>query len=265
MALRPAVALPRPRWTGRSAQLVVLVVAVLGWWLLSGIAPPDAVPSPPATAVALGAMLGTAQYWSAIAETAWTWVLGMGCCIVVGIPVGLAIGANRFASASTRLVIDFLRTIPPVALVPLGLLLYGPTRPMVLLLVVCGAIWPLLVQAVYAAAQVDAQLGDVARSFRLGRRYRLLHIFVPSALPFLMTGLRITATICLLLTVTGELFGGAPGLGNEIQSALNGVLNAQMYGYVLTSALLGVLVNVLLARAQRRVLRWHPSVRTEKP
>jgi ABC-type nitrate/sulfonate/bicarbonate transport system permease component len=80
-----------------------------------------------------------------------------------------------------------------------------------------------------------------------------------------MTGLRITATICLLLTVTGELFGGAPGLGNEIQSALNGVLNAQMYGYVLTSALLGVLVNVLLARAQRRVLRWHPSVRTEKP
>jgi ABC-type nitrate/sulfonate/bicarbonate transport system permease component len=182
-------------------------------------------------------------------------------CSVVGIPVGLFVGSNRFARRSTRFVFDFMRTIPPVALVPLALLLYGPTRTMVLLLVISGAIWPLLIQSVYAAQQQEPLLDDVARAFRLTRRSRFFDIFWPSSLPFVMSGLRVTGTICLLLTVSGELIGGAPGIGTQIQLALNAVDNPRMYAEVIAAAFLGLAVNALLGVIRTRVLRWHPSIR----
>ncbi|MEV6609783.1 ABC transporter permease subunit [Kutzneria sp. NPDC051319] len=206
-------------------------------------------------------LVGQGQFWTALLDTGVTWAIGLAMCSLVGTAVGLFVGSNRFASRSTRFAFDFMRTIPPVALVPLALLLYGPTRAMVLLLVISGAVWPLLIQSVYAAQQQEALLGDVAKSFRLNRRTRFLHIFWPSCLPFVLSGLRVTGTICLLLTVSGELLGGAPGIGAEIQLALNAVDNPRMYAEVGAAALLGVAVNVVLGALRTRVLRWHPSVR----
>jgi ABC-type nitrate/sulfonate/bicarbonate transport system permease component len=243
------------------AQVAVLAAAVGAWWLVSLQVGAGSVPTPAKTLRALITLSGESAFWTALWNTSVTWAIGITVCAVVGIPLGLFVGSNRFASASTRFVFDFLRTIPPVALVPLALLLYGPTRNMVLLLVISGAIWPLLIQSVYAAQQQEPLLDDVARSFRLSRRSRFADIFWPSSLPFVMSGLRVTGTICLLLTVSGELIGGAPGIGTEIQRALDAVDNPRMYAEVIAAAGLGVAVNTLLGRVRTRVLRWHPSVR----
>jgi ABC-type nitrate/sulfonate/bicarbonate transport system permease component len=246
-----------------AAQLAVIGVAGALWWYVSVSATAGSVPSPSRTLGTLWQLLGTGALWSAMGETAATWLIGILVCIAVGIPLGLLIGASRLATLSTRLTIDFVRNIPPVALVPLGLLLWGPTRNMVLLLVISGTIWPIVIQSSYAAQQSEPQLREVARVFHLGRRWWLTHIFLPGATPFVMTGVRVAATICLLLTVTGELFGGAPGVGSRIQSAQVGNDNPQMYAYVVVAALLGLVVNSLIWAAQRRLLRWHPSFRQE--
>ena len=242
-----------------TAQLAVIGLAVVIWWCVSAVVPAGSVPSPGRTVSALTALLRTSALWTALAETATTWLIGIAVCIAVGIPAGLAIGASRFATDSTRLTIDFVRAIPPVVLVPVGLLLWGPNRSMVLLLVICGTIWPIMVQSIYASRQIEPQLRDVARVFHIGRRWWLTQIFLPGVTPFVMTGLRVAATICLLLTLTGELFGGAPGLGTGIQNAQVGNDNPQMYAYVVIAALLGLLVNYLIWAAQRRLLKWHPS------
>jgi ABC-type nitrate/sulfonate/bicarbonate transport system permease component len=244
-------------------QLGVIGLAVAVWWYVSATASAGSVPSPARTFGTLVDLLGTAALWTAVGQTATTWLIGIAVCSLVGIPMGLLIGASRLATDSTRLAIDFVRNIPPVALVPLGLLLWGPTRSMVLLLVVSGTIWPIVVQSSYASRQSEPQLRDVAEVFQLGRRWWLSHIFLPGVTPFVMTGLRVAATICLLLTITGELFGGAPGVGRQIQSAQVGNDNPQMYAYVIVAALLGLLVNSLIWVAQRRLLRWHPSFRQE--
>ncbi|MDQ1644122.1 MAG: hypothetical protein QOJ50_306 [Cryptosporangiaceae bacterium] len=242
------------------AQLGVIALAAGVWWYLSGVAP-GSVPSPARTFAELGALVGTGALWTAVAQTSAAWLIGIAVCTLVGIPAGLLVGASRIATDSTRLTIDFVRNIPPVALVPLGLLLWGPTRNMVLLLVISGTIWPIVIQSIYASRQSEPQLRDVARVFHLGRRWWLTHIFLPGVTPFVMTGLRVAATICLLLTITGELFGGAPGVGTQIQNAQIGNDNPQMYAYVVVAALLGLLVNSLIWIAQRRLLRWHPSFR----
>jgi ABC-type nitrate/sulfonate/bicarbonate transport system permease component len=243
------------------AQLAVIVLAGAVWSYVSTVAPPDSVPSPARTFGELAALLSTGALWTAVGQTAMTWLIGIAACIVVGIPVGLVIGASRRATDSTRLTIDFVRNIPPVALVPLGLLLWGPTKSMVLLLVISGTIWPIVIQSIYAARQTEPQLRDVALVFQLGRRWWLTHIFLPGVTPFVVTGLRVAATICLLLTITGELFGGAPGVGSQIQNAQVGNDNPQMYAYVVMAALLGLLVNSLIWTVQRRLLKWHPSFR----
>jgi ABC-type nitrate/sulfonate/bicarbonate transport system permease component len=249
------------RFTPLFTQLMVLVAAGLLWWLASLKGPKGAIPPPSAAFASLAALLGRSEFWTAVRETATTWSVSLGICMAVGIPAGLAVGLSRFATNSTRLVVDFLRTIPPVALIPLYLLVYGPTRDMVIVLVVSGAVWPLVVQSVYAAGQTEPLLGDVARSFGFTTWIRIRHVFLPSVLPFVMTGIRVSATISLLLTVSGELLGGAPGIGTQIQNALNGEDQPQMYAYVLTAATLGVVVNGTFHLVQQRVLHWHPSVR----
>lgn len=240
-------------------QLAVIALAVTVWWYISAVGPAGSVPSPARTFGELAVLARSGALWTAVGHTATTWLIGIAACAAVGIPCGLMIGASRLATDSTRLTVDFVRNIPSVALVPLGLLLWGPTRSMVLLLVVSGTIWPIVIQSIYAARQTEPQLRDVARVFQLGRRWWLTHIFLPGVTPFVMTGLRVAATICLLLTITGELFGGAPGVGTQIQNAQIGNDNPQMYAYVVTAALLGLLVNSLIWVAQRRLLSRYPT------
>jgi ABC-type nitrate/sulfonate/bicarbonate transport system permease component len=244
-------------------QAGVLVLAGAVWWIASLLFPAGTMPSPAETFVRLGQLALTEPFWEAVGITVLTFALGLLVCIVVGVPLGLAIGSSRFATDSTRLVFDFLRTIPPIAILPLLLLVLGAEFGMVLVLVVCGAIWPILIQSIYAARQGEALLREMAASFRVPRGWFIRHIFVPGALPFVMTGLRVGTTICLLLTITGELLGGAPGVGFEIANAQAFYDNPRMYAYVLVSALLGLAVNAAFWAVQRRVLHWHASVRRE--
>jgi ABC-type nitrate/sulfonate/bicarbonate transport system permease component len=255
----------RSRWSLPMLIAQVGVVALAGgvWAYVSSTTSDGSVPSPARTFGALADLLATQELWDAVGQTSTTWLVGILTCSVVGIPIGLLIGCSRLATQSTRLTIDFVRNIPPVALVPLGLLLWGPTRSMVLLLVVSGTIWPIVIQSIYASRQTEPQLRDVARVFHLGRGWWLTHVFLPGVTPFVMTGLRVAATICLLLTITGELFGGAPGVGTQIQHALVGNDYPQMYAYVVVASFLGLVVNSLIWIGQRRLLRWHPSFRQE--
>ncbi|MBN9606555.1 MAG: ABC transporter permease [Actinomycetales bacterium] len=257
-----------PRRLGRLSWLLIQTGTVLlaggVWWFASTLFPPSTLPPPAEVIARLGELAITGGFWVAIAITLGTFALGLAICIVVGIPLGLAIGANPIGAGSTRLLFDFLRTIPPIAILPLLLLVFGAKFEMVLVLAVSGAIWPILIQSIYAARQGEALLAEMSRSYRIPRAWYIRHIFVPGAIPFVMTGVRLGTTICLLLTVSGELLGGAPGVGFEIANAQAFYDNTRMYAYVLVAAVLGLIVNGGFWAAQRRLLRWHPSVRREQ-
>jgi len=259
-----AVAGPKParlRWFLIQVAAVVLAGGV--WWVASLLLPASTLPPPFAVLERLGTLALTADFWSAVGITIGTFAIALVICIVVGVPLGLAIGANTVATQSTRLLFDFLRTIPPVAILPLVLLVLGADFEMVLVLAVAGAIWPILIQSIYAARQGETLLVEMSRSYRIPRTWFIRHIFVPGAIPFVMTGLRLGTTICLLLTISGELLGGAPGVGFEIANAQAYYDNTRMYAYVIVSAILGLAVNAGFWAVQRYLLRWHPSVRGE--
>jgi ABC-type nitrate/sulfonate/bicarbonate transport system permease component len=147
---------------------------------------------------------------------------------------------------------------------PLALLLFGATRNMVVAIVVISAIWPMLIQSIYATEQSDSVLQQVSKAFSLSRLDVLRHIYLPSATPFLFTGLRVSASIALLLSISAEFLGGAPGIGKTLNDALVNNKTETVFALVLVSGVLGLGLNAVLQLARRRLLWWHPSERTEK-
>ena len=249
----------------KRAPIAVIVVCLLAWQLfsLSSLARFADMPGPITVFSAWLKLSMSADYWGAIAGTIFSWALGLTLSVIVGVGLGIVIGSFRAATQSTRLLIDFIRTIPAVAIIPLLLLLAGATRTMIIIVVLLAAVWPLLVQTVMGVHQLDSSFAQVARSFRLSRRERLRFIVAPDLLAFVWPALRIAATLSLLVILTAEMFSGAPGIGAEVTQAMNSLRNDVLFAYVVTSGVIGMIINSILMGIQRRLFRWHPSMRKE--
>lgn len=219
------------------------------------------VPTPAEVVQRLGDFVKTSDFWSAIGETLWQGLMGLVCSIAVAVPLGLLVGSSKRATLSFQFVVDFLRTVPPVAVLPLMLLILGASFRMAVFLIMFGAVWPLFIQSTYAINQVSSQLKKLGRAYHLSAWDRVFTVYVPSALPFLMTGLRLAVTMSLLLAVTAGYFGGAPGIGRELQLSLYNSDTKSMFTYAIAIAIIGVVLNVGVLRLRRILIPWHPSVR----
>ena len=213
----------------------------------------------------LTAMLATAEFWQALGQTLRGWSIGLAIAMVAGVSLGIVLGSIPLLRAATNSTIEFLRPIPSVALIPLAVLLYGTDIRATLLLVVYAAFWQVLVQVLYGARDVDPVVRETARSYQFSAWTRVRTVIWPTALPYVLTGFRLAAAVALVLEVTGELIIGTPGIGNQIAVAQTSGAYATMYALVIVAGLVGVVVNVLARAVERRVLRWHPSVRREVP
>jgi ABC-type nitrate/sulfonate/bicarbonate transport system permease component len=209
--------------------------------------------------------LGQSSFWSAFADTVQAWAIGLAIAMVLGVGVGLLIGPSPWMRSLTASTIEFLRPIPSVALIPLVVLIYSTGIESKLVLVVYAAFWQVLIQVLYGVQDLDPIARQTARSYRLGALSRVRNVLWPTALPYVMTGFRLAATVALVLTITVELVIGAPGLGNEIAVARSSSAVPQMYALVIVTGILGVLVNLLARLLERRLLSWHPSMRSEVP
>ncbi|WP_370617134.1 ABC transporter permease [Mumia sp. Pv 4-285] len=257
---------------GRGIRLPSSVLGVLGivgflatWELVvrSGLVEAEYLPAASTVVREMVEMAGTSEFWAALGRTVRTWAIGLAIAASAAVVIGLVIGPSRFLRRATHSTIEFLRPIPSVALIPLAVLLYGTSMQATLLLVVYAAFWQVLIQVLYGVGDVDPVASDTARSFRLGGLARIRYLTWPTALPYVMTGLRLGAAVALILTVTGELVIGGGGIGTEIALAQSGGAVPQMYALVVVAGLIGVVVNLVARVVERRALHWHVSVRRE--
>jgi ABC-type nitrate/sulfonate/bicarbonate transport system permease component len=244
---------------GLIAFALALEVAPRAGLVPAGYAPP--------TSRILTTLVEQAQrpaFWLALVDTLRTWGLGLAIAVAAGVVIGVVVGMIPLLRAATATTIEFLRPIPSVALIPLVILLYGSTVRSTLILVVYAAFWQVLVQVLHGVADVDPIARDTARSYRLGRWNRIRYLVWPTALPYVVTGIRLATSVALILAITGELVIGSPGLGKEIDLAQQGGAVPVVYAIILVTGLLGVLANVGMRAVERRVLAWHPAARREQ-
>jgi ABC-type nitrate/sulfonate/bicarbonate transport system permease component len=231
----------------------------------AGLVSADYLPPASRIAAALAGQLDDPEFWMAVGRTLRGWILALLIAFIAGTVVGVVIGSVPLLRTLTSSTIEFLRPIPSVALIPLAVLLYGSDLRSTLLLAVYASFWQVLIQVLQGVQDVDPVARDTARSFGLGRWARIRYLTWPTALPYVMTGLRLAAAVALILTVTAELVIGSPGLGQQIGAAQSGGAIATMYALVIVTGLIGVGVNLLARRLEHAVLWWHQSLRRDVP
>lgn len=252
-----------PRWLLGPAGVATFLVV---WELVPRVGLVDGrfLPAFSAVARALADRVRTETFWTAFLDTLVTWATGLSIALAAGIGLGMVIGSVALLREATASTIEFLRPIPSVALIPLAVLMFGTGRASTLLLVVYATFWQVLVQVLYGVQDVDPVARDTARTYRFRFLTEGVRLVWPTTLPYAMTGFRLGATVALILTITGELIIGTPGLGKLLALAQQSGQVASMYGIVVVTGLLGVVVNIGARLVERRVLHWHPSVRRER-
>lgn len=186
---------------------------------------------------------------------------GYALALLIGVGLGVAIGSSRPLRSLVEPVLEFLRAIPPPALVPVLFLLAGIGDTTKILVIISGCIWPILLNTVEGVRGVDLLLADTCRSYRVGGLLRLRMFILRSASPQIMTGARQALSVGIILMVISELKASSEGLGHTIQEFTEGFQYPQMWAGVLLLGLIGVLLSLLFRVVEHRVLIWYHGQR----
>lgn len=247
------------RWT-------VVVFAVIAWEVVSRRGH-DVFFPPPSTIVARMHEL----WFSGPAAHAWLtsdaignllpslarMTAGLAAALLVGAALGLAVGRSERLFAYLDPLLQFARAIPPPTLVPVFIVLLHLGTPMQITSIAFGAIWPILLNTADGARSVDPVQMATAQAFRLPAADRLTRIIIPSALPKIFAGLRLSLSLSLILMVFSELLPGtANGIGFELTDAQSRFDLPTMWSAIVLLGILGYLLNTLVLAVERRVLKW---------
>jgi NitT/TauT family transport system permease protein len=242
---------------GAAGLIAVFGVAQLVVWL-SGVGQ-TAFPLPSSVLSQAFSMIGTGAFMSAIGWTMTVWAEAMVATVVIGIVLGLLLGTVPPVESALRPVLEFLRPIPSVVLAPLALLIVTNNQRTEVAVVVFAAVWPVLINTIYGLREVDPAARETLRSFGFGRLAVARHVAVPSAAPFMATGVRIAASQAFVVAIAVELItSGTNGIGTYAGAAESGTEALPiMVAVAVWAGVIGLLLNGVFTGAERRFFRWH--------
>jgi NitT/TauT family transport system permease protein len=267
MSSESAVVQPRalriPAWIqSRWAQGTVGVIVFLILAQLVGFAIPQTVLPRMSTVLGQAAKLVTnGQFIADVGATLESWALGLLIALVLGVVLGLVLGSLPGVRFATRAVVEFLRPVPSVALILLVSLVLGSGLRMTLTLIAYGCLWPILYNTIAGLDDVDPVAKETMRAFGFGWFSIAWRVSLPSAAPFIATGLRISSAVALILGIGAGYVLGAingPSIGAFIANESSGTSNtAVILAATFWAGILGLVLNGLLLLAERWLLPWH--------
>ena len=172
------------------------------------------------------------------------------------IPLGILMGLFERIHRALEVIVEVLRPVPPPVVIPVALLFFGLEDEMKIFVIFFSCAWPILLNTIDGVRGVDWVLLNTARTFRLSRGQTIWRIVLPAASPQIMTGLRVSLPITLILVVISEMVGSTDGIGYFILDAQRRFRVAQMYAGMFALAILGYTLNQLFDLAQRRLMAW---------
>jgi len=237
------------------------VAAVVLWALAARTWGSTALAGPGETLTAMTGLLRHGDFWSAIGTTLLMAGRGLLGAALLGSVAGMLVGSSTLLSNAVLVPLEFLKPIPPIVLLPIAILVLGPTQVMGEALVFYGCLLPILYTTANGVRETDPVAVQTARSFGLGRWQVLLRVTLPSTSASIGTAVRIAVPHAFAIAVLAGYLGGSPGLGREIADSVVSADTARLFGVVVVLALLGLLVHEVSHLAERRVLHWHPTYR----
>lgn len=239
-------------------SLLVLAAVIALWWLASHLQWVSKVflPTPEATLVALKDGLQDGRLLEQSGQTLRRMIEGWLLACFAGMLLGALIGTSPAARAWLQPMLEFIRPLPASAVMPLAISIFGLGPNMVLFVVAFGAMWPVLLATVHGFANVEPRLREVAGALQLPRRGFIWKIGLPSAMPDILSGMRLSMTVSLIVAVVGEMIASQTGLGQAILLAARSFRASDLFAGIALLGVIGFAANALLAGAENRLLRW---------
>lgn len=245
-----------PVWLLRLGFLALLI----GFWsVMAQIAPRNIVPTPGATISALIRLWNEGRLGAALGQSLLVYLSGLGGAVLVGIPLGVAMGTWRPLGQTLDIFVYALAATPRVAFIPLVIVTLGLGVEAKSFVVFLGAVMPIILNTYAGVQAADSDLIEMARDTGATAPRIFAHVVLPGALPFLVVGLRLGATIGLINTVVAELYTAVKGLGGLLAIYGNTFRMAEYFAVVLTLSLVGVTVSEGLRLIEKRLNRWRSS------
>lgn len=235
--------------------LPLLLVAL--WWMLTLGSTNFYVPKPLKLVQTFWEVWASARFWTDFVPSILRLFIGLMATIVLGVVLGVLIGSFRWLRDFLEPLLEFFRAIPPPVLVPLLMLLIGINDEMKIVVIISGSIWPVLLNTVEGVRAVDLVLSDTCHTYRITGFARLRYLVLPGASPQIMTGVRQSTSIALILMVISEMFGSSSGLGFTIVLFQRAFAIPEMWSGIVVLGLIGVGLSVISQAIQHRVLRWY--------
>ncbi|MDX8479199.1 ABC transporter permease subunit [Mesorhizobium sp. VK24D] len=256
---------PRRKRSGISARLIsaLTILILLTAWTVSAqlqLVSPVFLPSPAAVwakfvVVARDGFVD-ATLLQHIAASLWRVFAALVVAIVIGVPVGLAIGISRIGRGVFDPLLEFLRPIPPLAYLPLIVIWFGIGEPSKILVIAIAMLAPVALSTAAGVRGVSRERIDAARSLGAARGQVVRHVVLPSALPSILTGLRIALGAGWSTLVAAELVAATRGLGFMIQSAAQFLVTDVVVMGILVIATIAFALEFVIRRVERALVPW---------
>jgi ABC-type nitrate/sulfonate/bicarbonate transport system permease component len=187
--------------------------------------------------------------------------LGYGIAVVVAVAAGVSLGLLRRGRLAAGPIVEFLRAIPPPALLPFAILVFGTSTDMKVFIIAFVCLWPILLNTIDGVTSVDPTLRETTRVYGVRRIDRIRLVVMPAAAPQIFAGMRTSLSLALILMVISEMVASTNGIGYFVLQAQRRFNMPEMWSGIFMLGILGYVLNAGFVLIERRVLRWHRGAR----
>lgn len=243
------------------AMTLALPTALFALWWIASDASTSFFWPPLRTIVAAFGATWPARLTSDVLPSIARLLVGYVGAVALGVGLGVVLGGHARLRAAAEPALELVRAIPPPSLVPVFMLLFGVGAPMKLLVIVSGAIWPVLLNTIEGVRAVDEVLADTCRAYAISGVLRMRVLVLRAASPQIITGMRQALSIAIILMVISEMFASSSGLGFAIVEFQRGFSIPEMWSGILLLGALGLVLSLGFHVFERRALRWYHAQR----
>jgi ABC-type nitrate/sulfonate/bicarbonate transport system permease component len=251
----------RKRWSsglrGVLLSLIVPVVILIAWWFVSEDSTSPFFPPLRSILVTFADTWLSTRVLTDIVPSLVRMFVGFAIAVVIGVALGAVLGRFRLAVAALNPLLQFGRSLPATALIPVAIVLFGIGDTPKIVLIAFVSCFPVLLNTIDGVRNVDPVLEDVCRSFRLTRTQRFRWVQLHAALPQVISGMRVALSLSFVVMVATEMLGSTNGVGYVTLLAQQGFQIPLMWSGLILLGLLGLIVNGIFVLVERKVLRWY--------
>jgi ABC-type nitrate/sulfonate/bicarbonate transport system permease component len=182
---------------------------------------------------------------------------GYAIAVVVAVAIGIPLGLNATARRAASPIVEFLRAIPPPALLPLAIVVVGVGNTMKVLIIAFVCLWPVLLNTIDGIRGIEPTLNDTARVYGVRGLTRLRFMTLPAAAPQIFAGMRTSLSLAVIMMVISEMVASTNGIGFFVLQSQRSFAIPEMWSGIVLLGIVGYALNLLFTFIERRVLAWH--------